>query len=60
MLALAFPRVFIDSCVYTCVSQCMYELLSLRFSVFVWTLVLALAFLSVFMNSACACVAGCL
>ena len=47
-----------------CVSQCLYGLLCLRlrFSVFVWTLVLALPSFSVCKNfcicaSACACVA---
>ena len=43
--------------------QCLYGLLCLRlgFSVFVWTLILALAFLSVCMDScACACISQCL
>ena len=46
-----------DSCACACVSQCLFGLLCLCFSVFVWTLVLALVFLSVCMDScACACV----
>ena len=52
---LAHLSVFMDSC--ACVSQCLYGLLCLCFSVFVWTL--ALVFLSVCMDS-CACVSQCL
>ena len=49
-LVLVFLSVCMDSCAYVCFSQCLYGLLSLRlrFSVFAWTLVLALVFLSVF------------
>ena len=49
MLALGFISVCMYSCVCACVSQCLYELLCfhLRFPVFVWTLVLALVFLTV-------------
>ena len=43
----------------TSVSQCLCELLCLRFSVFEWTLVLVLAFLSVCMDS-CVSVSQCL
>ena len=69
MLALAFLIVCMDSCAFACVSQCLYGpacacasqrlygLLRLRlcFSVFVWTLVLALAFLCVCMDSCQLC-----
>ena len=50
-----------DLCARTCtsVSQCLCELLCLRFSVFEWTLVLVLAFLSVCMDS-CVSVFQCL
>ena len=55
-----------DSCACAYVSQWLYGLLCLhlRFSVFIWTLVLALAFLGVYMDScscscACACVTDC-
>ena len=55
---LAFLSVCLDSCGCACFSQCLYGLLCLRFSVFVWTL--ELAFLSVCMRScACACVSQC-
>ena len=63
MLVLAFLSVCMDSCACACDSQCLYGLLCLclRFSVFVWTLVLVLVFLSVCMDSsACACVSQCL
>ena len=44
MAALAFFRVFVDSCFYACISQCLCGRLRLLllFSVFVSTLVLAL------------------
>ena len=54
---------YLDHCACNCLSQCLYELLCLRlrFSVFVWTLVLAIAFLNVCMDScACACLSQCL
>ena len=71
MLALVFLSVCMDSCACACFSHCLYGLLCfrlcfsvfvwtglcLRFSAFVWTLVLAFVFLSVCMDScACACV----
>ena len=50
-----------DSCACACVFKCLYELLCLCFSVFVWTLVLALSFRSVCMDfCTCACVSQCL
>ena len=49
MLALAFLGVCTDSCACACTSLCLYGLLGLRlrFSVFVWTLVFALALFGV-------------
>ena len=46
-LVLVFLSVCMDSCVFACVSQFLYGpllRLRMRFSVFVWTLVLALVF----------------
>ena len=71
---LVFLSVCMESCACACVSQCLYGILAcvsqclygilcflLGFSVFVWTIVLALAFLSVCMDSCgCAYVSQCL
>ena len=52
ILVLAFLSVCMNSCTCACVSQRLYGLLCLRFSAFVWTLVLALVLESLSENQA--------